>query len=38
MNYRRTDLDARSTVVVFFAIISGVATAATAVLPFVLNA
>jgi len=36
MNYHQTDLDARSTVVVLFAIVSGVATVATAVLPFVL--
>jgi hypothetical protein len=36
MNFGKSDLDARSTVVVFFAIVSGVATAATAVLPFVL--
>lgn len=38
MNYRKTDLEPRSTAVVFFAILSGVATAATAVLPFVLSA
>jgi hypothetical protein len=38
MKYHKTNLDARSTVVVFFAIISGIATAATAVLPFVLTA
>ena len=38
MDYRNIDMDARSTVVVVFAIISGVATAATAVLPFVLAA
>jgi hypothetical protein len=38
MNYRKADLHARSTVVVFFAIVSGVATAATAVLPFVIAA
>jgi hypothetical protein len=38
MNYRNTDLGERSTVVVFFAIVTGIATAATAVLPFVLPA
>ena len=36
MNYRKDEFQARGTVVVFFAIVSGVATAATAVLPFVL--
>ena len=36
MNNGHFDLDSRSTVVVFFAVISGVATAATALLPFVL--
>ena len=38
MNYRNSDLQARSTVVVFFAIVSGIATAATAILPIVLTA
>jgi hypothetical protein len=38
MNYRRMDLGERSTVIVFFAVISGVLAAATAVLPFVINA
>ena len=38
MNNHNIDLDARSTVVVFFAVVSGFATAATALLPFVLAA
>lgn len=36
MNYGESNLGEKNTVVMFLAIVSGVATAATAVLPFVL--
>jgi len=37
MDYRKADLGSTSTLAVFFAVVSGVVTAATAVLPFVIN-
>lgn len=38
MNYRNTEIGSTSTLAVFFAVVSGVVTAATAILPFVINA
>jgi hypothetical protein len=38
MNYRNTDLGSTSTIAMLFAVVSGVAIAATAILPFVIAA